>query len=74
MTRKSYVKFSDHWRGVEVKTLRGDSLGGIAWYERWHQYVFEPEVGTVFSFDCLEDIATKMTEMEVKRKQPGLAL
>jgi hypothetical protein len=72
VSRKSYVKFVDHWRGVEVKTLHNETLGGIAWYERWHQHVFEPEVGTLFSFDCMEDIAAKIKAMNAERTQKVL--
>ncbi len=67
--RKTYVAFHPLENGsVEVKTLRGEVLGGIAWYRWWKQHVFIPEGGTVFSFDCMEDIAAKVKSLnEVKK-------
>ena len=32
-------------------------LGRIHWWGPWRQYVFSPEVGTVFNRGCLNDIA-----------------
>jgi hypothetical protein len=31
-------------------------LGIIKWYNRWRQYAFFPESGTLFNVECLEDI------------------
>ncbi len=69
MTRKSYVKFVTVLEGIEVQTLRGEVLGGLAWYARWRQHVFVPEGGTVFSQDCMEDIAAQVKAMNAARKQ-----
>lgn len=71
--RKTYVKFVDipssqGAGGVEVTTLDGGSLGHIGWYNRWRQFVFVPQDDTIFSHDCLEDIAAKVTALnEAKR-------
>jgi hypothetical protein len=74
MTRKSYVKFVDDPRGLEVQTLRGETLGGIAWYARWQEHVFVPELGTVFSSSCMEDIVEMVKVMNAARKQERLAI
>lgn len=35
----------------------GHTLGIIKWYNKWRQYTFFPEFGTVFNRECLYDIA-----------------
>ena len=35
----------------------GANLGHVEWYPRWRQYVFEPERGAVFSYDCLAELS-----------------
>lgn len=32
------------------------ALGYVVWYAPWRAYVFEPEIGTQFSDDCMESI------------------
>jgi hypothetical protein len=32
-------------------------LGGIRWWGAWRQYVFFPEVHTLYSAGCLRDVA-----------------
>ena len=41
---------------VRSKTS-GVELGGISWYSRWRQYIFIPNPETLWSQDCLDDIA-----------------
>lgn len=69
MPRKTYVKFVETTSfgrpAAEVRTLRGDVLGGVAYYSLWRQYTFIPEGATAFSFDCLEDIAAKVSAMNI---------
>jgi len=36
----------------------GVGLGTIEWYGPWRQYCFIPMAGTVWSADCLKDVAT----------------
>lgn len=67
MRRKTYVKFAEGPRSVQVQTLRGESLGEIGWYQSWRQHVFLPEYGTVFSFDCMEDIAAQVKAMNAAK-------
>lgn len=35
----------------------GEALGLVQWFSRWRCYIFCPEPGTVFSNECLEDLA-----------------
>ena len=47
----------------EIKTKRGDVLGGVFWYDRWRQYTFIPaDVTVVLSADCLEALAAFIKE------------
>ncbi len=72
VSRKTYVRFVDISGGVEVQTLDGSVLGGIVYYARWRQCVFVPEYGSLFSFDCMEDIAAKVKDMNAARLQGAL--
>lgn len=45
------------------KTGSGIVLGSIRWYGSWRQYVFYPEISTLFNKDCLRQIAEKCEEM-----------
>jgi hypothetical protein len=40
-----------------ASTVHGNVLGKIAWFSRWRQYCFLPFTDTVYSPDCLRDIA-----------------
>lgn len=44
-----------NWRVVSKRAR--DELGLVSWYSAWRQYVFAPSEDTVFSPDCLRDIA-----------------
>ena len=69
MKRKSYVKFVEKGRDPNgrpvfiVETLRGEKLGEIGWYAAWRQNVFLPQDFSLYSHDCLEDIAAQVTRM-----------
>jgi hypothetical protein len=49
-----------------------DPLGTIEWYGRWRQYIFEPEIGAVFSADCLRDLAgfVEKVNKNAKHEEP----
>jgi hypothetical protein len=42
----------------------GECLGQIYYYSRWKQYIFEPKGNTIYSSDCLLDIATFIKELK----------
>lgn len=45
-----------------IQAKDGSMLGIVEWYERWHQYVFDPEAGAVFSHDCLAELVRFIQE------------
>ena len=46
----------------------GSNLGGIHWYGAWRCYVFEPQNDTVWSHDCLSELAEFIKEqMDLRR-------
>lgn len=54
-----YIAFEEQipdfqWRCVNRKSQ--DLLCLVSYYPRWRQWVMEPNAGTVFSVDCLEDV------------------
>ena len=54
---------------------QGSRLGSIVWYGCWHQYIFEPEQGTLFNVGCLGDLADRLGYLntmhkEIRRRPP----
>lgn len=53
----------------KTKVFRVDSavdgtlLGFVQWRSGWRRYVFHPQLGTVFDFECLEELAGKLREL-----------
>jgi hypothetical protein len=44
-------------------------LGTISFYPGWRQYIFEGSMGdTIWSAECLRELATKIDELEAERK------
>ena len=43
-------------------------LGYIKWYGPWRQYTFQPEGGTVFEHQCLQDIRAFLVHLMEVRK------
>ena len=43
-----------------LSRTKGDCLGHIRWFGRWHQYAFHPAPDTWFNAQCLEDIQTQV--------------
>jgi hypothetical protein len=39
-------------------------LGVIEWWAYWKQYVFTPDIDSIYSADCLGEIIKKLTELE----------
>lgn len=46
---------------------RGDYLGQIMFYPQWKQFVFEPNLGTVFNDECLIDIIWRIKFMNKQK-------
>jgi len=58
-------------KGEDKNTRRpstGISLGIIRWYAPWRRYVFVVEPGTLFDSQCLDDIATYLSELMTARQ------
>lgn len=51
------------------ETRSGDMIGSIYWWGRWRQYVFEPDEGTIWSWDCLKAISDFIKELMEERKR-----
>lgn len=47
----------------DVTNRRNQRLGRITYYMAWHRYVFEPDVGTIYSWDCLKPLYNFMMEL-----------
>lgn len=41
----------------EIVNRSGDELGRVRWYGPWRQYVFHPEIETLFNYQCMIDLA-----------------
>jgi hypothetical protein len=42
-------------------------LGKIEYYSPWRQYVFTPDMGSVWSVDCLAFVSEKLNELNTKK-------
>ena len=54
-----------------IRSKRGAGiLGGVEWYQPWRQYVATFSDRTVWSDDCLADVATFMRQLNRIAKGP----
>jgi len=44
-------------------------LGRIKWHSHWRQYIFEPCLDTIWSFDCLEDLSLFLKNLNLEHKE-----
>ena len=44
---------------------KGTPLGVVQWFSRWNCYIFSPEPETIYSEDCLRDIAAFCAEKKM---------
>lgn len=51
---KRYLDCDDRFYVVNKS---GDILGDIYFYTDWNQWIFEPEIATIYSWDCLCEIS-----------------
>ena len=72
--RCRYIRFESIDTLPGVIAVRSNSsngvLGRVQWYPAWHQCVFAPEAETVYSQDCLMDIAAFCEEQAVRAADP----
>src|SRR6267154_1879652 len=69
LTPKPPRKRTNVWH---VYSSGGDTLGMVAWYSRWRCYVFQPLPETIYSSDCLSDIAHFVWSRTQDHKWPPL--
>jgi len=60
-TQFRFIEFVSHSAFPEVWVCRNKRdkgiLGGVEWYPQWKQFTFSASESSVFSADCLRDIA-----------------
>ena len=49
-----------------IDSRAGDHLATVEWYPRWKRYVLSPEIGAVFSADCLSALVVFIESLERK--------
>ena len=59
---------SDKTDIYEVVAKSNATLGHIKWHAPWRCYAFYPEIGTLYSPDCLRDIADFIEQRMRERK------
>jgi hypothetical protein len=75
----SYIRFDGGGESLSGKTRvwlvmsksQDARLGRIAWDGKWRQYVFEPDMGTIWSHDCLEDVRQFLKNANDEHKRKG---
>ena len=62
---------TDRWEVFNHTTHDGfnDPLADISWYTRWRQYVFDPNLGTVWNDRCLKDVVAFLKSENEKRRR-----
>ena len=68
-----YLRFAPRIEGVRqvydvLSRKRGSRLGKIEWYAPWRRYVFVPKEATVWSSDCLMEVAQFMVTLFARRQ------
>lgn len=53
-----------------VSKRNGDLLATIAWYGPWRQYVFRPELGTIWNTGCLAVVSGFISARMRERMRP----
>lgn len=43
-------------QAYDVTNRRNQRLGRITFYKPWNRYIFEPDRGTIYSWDCLKPL------------------
>jgi len=76
LTDTEYLHFLDDPNPVGRKTKiigiysvhHGDLLGRIRWHGPWHQYIFDPEPGTIWNPACLTSVMNVIKGMMEERR------
>ncbi len=54
-----------------INNKSSKQIGVIYWYHPWRQFVFYPEIDTVWSDDCLTNIKDAIKKISVRHKKGG---
>lgn len=52
----------------QVKS-KANYLGEIKWYSGWRQYVFYPYRGTLYNYECLDEISKFLFTLNTEHKE-----
>ncbi len=66
--RLTFKKYLDVENTYYVKNKSGDKLGDIEYYKDWKCWIFQPEISTIFSDDCLLEIQGFLTRKNREQK------
>jgi hypothetical protein len=53
-------------RFAVVSKTRGSQLGRISFYPAWRQYIFEPDISTLWSDGCLKQVQEFLTKINAE--------
>ena len=72
-TKYKYIHFIKMYnKPIEVWLCQNnkddDPLGTVEYYRPWNTLVFDPDLGAIFSADCLADIQHFMGQLEQARE------
>ena len=63
--KSKYLIFESTSYGRVLVFNKKEFLGFIEYYPKWKQYIFEPALNTIYSFECLQDIIDKIKECNI---------
>ena len=68
LTFKQYLDVSHRYFVINSKK---EKLGDIYFYDDWGKWVFEPEIGIIFSWDCLKTISEFVKDFPKHKLEEG---
>ena len=66
--RLTFKPYIDDMNRYYVENKKKEKLGDIYFYDGWKKWVFESEMGIIFTWDCLLELSELVNEI---RKQKG---
>ena len=51
------------------RSRNGVELGEVKWWSQWRQYCYYPNNSAVYNVECLNDIASFVTQLMEERKK-----
>lgn len=72
MKRLTIKQYLDDEGRYYIENKQKEKLGDIYFYDDWKKWVFESEMGIVFTWDCLKEVSEFVKVFaESKLKQKG---